>query len=109
MQASLEDLNRSLPSAIDMNRFRANILLGGGGLAPWEEDSWQEVEFGGGEGEGGAKLELIKPCSRCTVRGLPDTACQVCRARMMAGLAPSWSSSLAHGAQRGLNGSSQHQ
>lgn len=49
-QASLDDLNARLLAQPDVglvgvDRFRPNVLLGGG-AALWE-DTWREVELGG--------------------------------------------------------------
>ncbi|MFC1660350.1 MOSC domain-containing protein [Gemmatimonadota bacterium] len=58
-ESSLEDLNSRLRDAVDMGRFRPNLVVAGG--EPWEEDTWREVEIGK------TRLELVKPCARCQV------------------------------------------
>jgi uncharacterized protein YcbX len=63
-QTSLTDLNKwraeqDMPES-RIDRFRANIVLEG--LEPWEEDKIPALEA-----RGGAKLELVRPCSRCRV------------------------------------------
>lgn len=58
-EESLADLNLRLETPLSMLRFRPNLVLGGGG--PWEEDRWREV------GMGGARMELVRPCARCSV------------------------------------------
>ncbi|WP_404363089.1 MOSC domain-containing protein [Marinobacter sp.] len=56
-QASLEELNSRLDVAVDMRRFRPNIVVSG---APaWAEDGWQSLAIGS------TRLDLVKPCSRC--------------------------------------------
>ncbi len=68
-QASLDDLNaRGLSWAhehmtawahVPMDRFRPNIVIGGG-LA-FQEDEWKEVAIGG------ARFALVKRCGRCVI------------------------------------------
>lgn len=57
--ASLEELNSRLDSAVEMRRFRPNIVVEGAGA--WEEDNWKTLSIGGSE------FSLVKPCSRCVV------------------------------------------
>ena len=50
-EASLEELNARLQAApgqapIDMARFRPNLVVGGGGLAPFAEDAWRGLALG---------------------------------------------------------------
>lgn len=58
-EESLSDLNQRLPSPSSMLRFRPNLVVKGG--EPWEEDRWRVLEIGG------IRLELVKPCARCSV------------------------------------------
>lgn len=62
-EASLADLNAKLQAkgkaAIDIDRFRPNIVVDG--VEAFEEDYAREVLIGG------AAVELVKPCVRCTV------------------------------------------
>jgi uncharacterized protein len=58
-QASLVDLNRLMPAAIPMERFRPNIVLRG--LPAWVEDHIDTLTVGG------LTLRLVKPCARCTI------------------------------------------
>jgi uncharacterized protein YcbX len=58
-EESLGDLNRRLKHPSSMLRFRPNLVVVGG--RPWEEDSWRVLEIGG------VRLELVKPCARCSV------------------------------------------
>lgn len=58
-EESLQDLNRRLSVPASMIRFRPNLVVNGG--APWEEDTWRELETGG------VRLRLVKACARCSV------------------------------------------
>jgi uncharacterized protein YcbX len=58
-RASLDDLNRRLPEALPMERFRPNLVLDG--LAPFAEDRLAAVEIGP------ITLTLVKPCTRCII------------------------------------------
>jgi uncharacterized protein len=58
-RASLEDLNRRLPEALPMNRFRPNIVVDG--LAPYGEDEMFEFS------RGPIRLRPAKPCTRCII------------------------------------------
>ena len=57
--ASLDALNRELPHALGMERFRPNVVITG---APeWAEDEWRVVQTGA------VTFDLVKPCARCAV------------------------------------------
>lgn len=43
-QASLDDLNKRLPTPVPMNRFRPNFVVSGG--EPYQEDLWEELVIG---------------------------------------------------------------
>jgi uncharacterized protein YcbX len=62
-EASLADLNARLTrkgeAAVDLDRFRPNIVLDG--VDAFEEDYARELRVGD------AVVELVKPCVRCTV------------------------------------------
>ena len=58
-EASLKDLNERAPEHIPMNRFRPNIVIDG--ESPFEEDGWRKVRIGE------VVLDVVKPCSRCTI------------------------------------------
>jgi len=58
-EASLQDLNSKLDSALPMNRFRPNIVVKD--CEPFAEDTWQRIRIGGVE------MALVKPCARCEV------------------------------------------
>lgn len=75
--ASLAELNRRLAAqgqgAVDMARFRPNLVLGG--LDPHGEDHLDQIEFEGVDGP--VRLKLVKPCGRCTIPDVdPVTAVQ---------------------------------
>ena len=58
-EASLDDLAVRLGNAIDMRRFRPNIVLSGS-LA-WAEDEWKVLRING------IVFRVAKPCGRCVV------------------------------------------
>ena len=58
-EASLQDLNSKLDSALPMNRFRPNIVLQN--FEPFAEDTWKRIRIGDVE------MALVKPCPRCVV------------------------------------------
>jgi uncharacterized protein YcbX len=57
--ASLDELNRRLPTPVPMERFRPNLVLEG--LAAFAEDGLAGVRVGA------LRLDFVKPCTRCTV------------------------------------------
>ncbi len=56
-QASLDDLNSRLKSSVNINRFRANIIVSG--TQAFAEDDWQNLSINGIE------FKAVKKCSRC--------------------------------------------
>jgi len=58
-EASLQDLNSKLDSALPMNRFRPNIVVQN--CEPFAEDTWKRIRIGDVE------MALVKPCARCEV------------------------------------------
>jgi len=78
--ASLHELNTRLTAqgvaAVDMRRFRANVVLGdapGYALLPHDEDRVGVMTVVG-EGEP-VQLQPVKPCARCPIPNIdPDTA-----------------------------------
>lgn len=56
---SLDDLNARLPAPIPIDRFRPNVVIGGG--APYAEDAVTALS-----GQS-VKLRLVKPCTRCAI------------------------------------------
>lgn len=66
-QASLDDLNQRLPTAVEMKRFRPNLVVQGN--SAFEEDSWKKIRIGE------VIFRLVKPCSRCSIPSIdPQTA-----------------------------------
>lgn len=65
-EASLADLNTRLPQAVEMRRFRPNLVVDG--EMPYAEDGWRRLRVGEVEFEG------VKNCSRCIFTTIdPDT------------------------------------
>jgi len=62
--ASMRELNARMPRRMPINRFRANIIIDGDGLEPFEEDDWDVVRIGNVE------FSVAKACTRCK---LPST------------------------------------
>ncbi|UOQ55350.1 MOSC domain-containing protein [Hymenobacter cellulosivorans] len=67
-QASLDELNSRLPEALPMNRFRPNLVFGGG--QPYEEESWRNFRIGE------LLFEGIRPCGRCAVTTIDQQTAQ---------------------------------
>lgn len=59
MSAATLDALRARGHAIDARRFRPNVVIGG--AAPFDEDAWTSLRIGG------IDIDLVKPCSRCTM------------------------------------------
>jgi uncharacterized protein YcbX len=58
-EASLNALSDDLGRALDIRRFRPNIVISG---APaFAEDYWRRIRIGGVE------FDLVKPCARCAI------------------------------------------
>ncbi len=58
-QASLDDLNARLATSIPMNRFRPNLVIGGG--EAFAEDFWPRIVVGE------TVFRRIKQCERCVI------------------------------------------
>jgi len=58
-RASLDELNRRLPTPLPMNRFRPNIVIDG--VEPFEEDGWRHIRVDG------ITFNVAKPCARCAI------------------------------------------
>lgn len=59
-QASLDALSAAWGTAIDVRRFRPNVVVGGD-CAPFAEDQWRRIQIGQ------VVLDVVKPCSRCVI------------------------------------------
>ena len=55
---SLEDLNKRLKQPVNIDRFRTNLFITGGGKAYCEEE-WKVIKIGD------VLLEALEPCRRC--------------------------------------------
>lgn len=58
-RASLDDLAGRMGCALDIRRFRPNLVVAGS--APYAEDAWSRVRIGK------LSFRVAKPCSRCAV------------------------------------------
>lgn len=58
-QSSLDSLNQNLPQALEMQRFRPNLVISG--CEAYAEDYWRRIAIDNIE------FRLPKPCSRCQV------------------------------------------
>jgi len=66
-QASLDEMNQYLNTAVTMSRFRPNLVVTG--CEPFAEDRWRRIRIGDMD------FRLPKPCSRCSIPGIdPQTA-----------------------------------
>ena len=97
-EASLSDLNERLAAkghpALPMNRFRPNLVVGGG--APYAEDGWKEIRVGE------AILRGVKPCGRCQVTATDQSTGEVRGPEPLATLS-SYRDSKEFGAMFGMN------
>jgi len=58
-RASLDELNRRLPTPLPMNRFRPNLVIDG--VTAFEEDGWRHIRIDG------ITFAVAKPCARCAI------------------------------------------
>lgn len=58
-RTSIDKLNQRLDEHLDINRFRANIVIDG--CAPHAEDDWSRINVDG------IDILLVKACSRCSI------------------------------------------
>ena len=66
-QSSLHDLNSRLSAAVEMQRFRPNIVVSG--CEAYAEDEWKRIAIGD------ITYRIVKPCSRCSIPSInPLTA-----------------------------------
>jgi uncharacterized protein YcbX len=57
--SSLTELNRRLPEALPMDRFRPNVVIEH--AEPFAEDAWATVDLGD------VRVDVLKPCARCAI------------------------------------------
>ncbi|MDJ0833315.1 MAG: MOSC N-terminal beta barrel domain-containing protein, partial [Gammaproteobacteria bacterium] len=67
-RASIDLLNSKLEQAVDINRFRANIVIEG--CPAHAEDDWTNISVGG------IDIELAKPCSRCAIPSFDQSSAE---------------------------------
>jgi len=60
-EPSLARLAAELEQPIPMNRFRANVVVDGAALEPYDEDHWRELRIGA------LHAFVVKACDRCVV------------------------------------------
>lgn len=74
-EASLAHFNDKLlargHAAVDMARFRPNIVLAGPDLAPHDEDSLDVIQIATAQGV--VRLKPVKPCPRCPIPNIEPT------------------------------------
>ena len=58
-EAALNDLNARLAQPVLMNRFRPNLVFGGG--TPYDDDNWEEFAIGG------VPFRAVRGCGRCVL------------------------------------------
>jgi len=68
--ASLADLNRRLAEPLAMDRFRPNIVIGGGAV-PHYEDTLGRFAIGG------IGFSAVKPCARCKITTVDQQTAQL--------------------------------
>ena len=67
-EKSANDVNRRTEGAhVAMDRFRANVVVGGDEFGPWIEDTWDHITVSRADEASVVVLSLVKPCARCTV------------------------------------------
>lgn len=67
--ASMELLNQKLQDSLDINRFRANIIING--CPANAEDDWASMTING------IQLDLVKACSRCSIPGIDQKTAEI--------------------------------
>lgn len=68
-EESLANLNEKLTSPVPMNRFRPNIVFGGG--TSHIEDEWNTIQIGT------ARFEVTKACARCNLTTINQETAEV--------------------------------
>lgn len=66
-EASLHTLNQQLSTAVNMSRFRPNVVLRTEAAA-WAENNWLQLS------QADLTLDLVKPCGRCVMTGVEQSS-----------------------------------
>lgn len=74
-QASLDDLNSKLETPVNINRFRANIIVLG--IKAFAEDDWQNLSINNIE------YKAVKKCSRCIMPSINQQTGKQDRVKML--------------------------
>lgn len=77
-QTSLDDLNSRLDTPVNINRFRANIIVAG--TKAFAEDNWNHLSINALE------YRAVKKCSRCIMPSINQQTGQQDRVKMLATL-----------------------
>ena len=67
--ASISELNRRMDANLDINRFRANIVIEG--CDAHAEDDWSRISVGG------IDIRLVKACSRCSIPSVDQHSAEI--------------------------------
>ena len=67
-EAALADLNTRLPEPVPMNRFRPNLVFGGG--AAYEDDAWEQFRIGD------VPFRAVRGCGRCVLTTIDQHTAQ---------------------------------
>lgn len=62
-EASLQEINKTLPTPVTVDNFRPNIVVTG--CDAFAEDKWKEINFVVGKEK--INMKVVKPCARCTM------------------------------------------
>lgn len=75
-QASLDDLNHRLDSPVNINRFRANVIVSG--THAFAEDDWQNLSIND------IDYQAVKTCSRCIMPSINQSTGKQDNVKMLA-------------------------
>lgn len=75
-QASIDDLNAKLDILVNINRFRANIIVSG--TKPFAEDNWNDLSINS------LKYKAVKLCSRCIIPSINQETGEQDQVKMLA-------------------------
>ncbi len=80
---SLAQLNADIDQAVEMDRFRPNIVVDGEYLEPYDEDFWLKVQIGQ------LSAFVVKACDRCAVVDIDQRTAETTGKAVRQGLASS--------------------